>query len=290
MRKVIFTLLLLMLTVVQAVPAAAQEVTQFSITASAQEAKPGDEITFTVTIHGEQSCRYYGVMLEYDPAVYEMGKGKCTVDDAMLSDFDPARGFVVLNEEELVPQGTLGTFTMKIREDAPVGNAEVTGVSAVKTGDETKESVVTGANVNIQKTAVPPATEATVPETTESSGSQSEKVPQSTKPSSTKPSTTKPAAKQPAATKPAATAPVETIPETVPVLESAVSAPAAEVTTTGAVPEDAAVEETVSAQQDLQDAEQQTETSNSLVPILAVGAAVLCLVLLIVLVARKRKP
>ena len=149
MKKGIALLLLLVIIFVQAVPAAAEEVTQITIAASAEDAKPGDEITFTVSISGGEKCRYYGLMLEYDPEVYEMGTGECTAIGAMLSDFDPERGFVVLNNKERVPQGVLGTFTMKVREDAASGNAAVTGVSSVKSGDTVKPSAVTGANVKI---------------------------------------------------------------------------------------------------------------------------------------------
>ena len=278
MKKAISILLLLLLAGMLAVPAMAAEVTQITITSSAAEAKPGDEITFTVTIDGGESCRYYGLILEYDASVYEMQNGECTVKGAMFSAFDPERGFVVLNNKERVPEGTVGTFTMKVREGAVSGNAAVTGVSSVKTGDEAKESAVTGANVKINGVASS-TVETTVPKQTEPAGTQNQTTTKPTTP--TKP--TKPAETTPAATKPAETKPVE---ETQ--AAAATEAPVQTESVTAAETVEAAAVETTQVQV-MEEPEQQEEKESLLLPAIAFGAAIACAVLLMVVLIKKRK-
>ena len=268
MKKGIALLLLLVIIFVQAVPAAAEEVTQITIAASAEDAKPGDEITFTVSISGGEKCRYYGLMLEYDPEVYEMGTGECTAIGAMLSDFDPERGFVVLNNKERVPQGVLGTFTMKVREDAASGNAMVTGVSSVKSGDTAKPSAVTGANVKIIGAEQPTPTETTAPGQNISSDSQNQKAPQ--------------------ITKPAFTVPKATQPETTPDVQAAEDLSGTEAAELVTAPQETAVE-AVSAEQNVQSVVQPENNGRSLVPAMALGAAILGVLVAVLLMIKLRR-
>lgn len=270
MRKIMLALAILAAVFWQAVPAMAEEVSQIIITASSTEVKPGEEITFTVTVDGAQSCRYYGLMLEYDASVYEMGSGKCTVTGAMLSAFDPERGFVVLNSSEQIPQGTLGTFTMKVREDAPAGNAAVAGISSMKTGDEAIPSEVIGANVEIRDSAAPSVPQTTAPGQTGSSGSSG---------SQTSGQPAKPAYEKPSFVEPDSTAAAQTVPQLLP----AGSEPAVQEQETRPAAAEA------EAQQTLQPENPQEEPKPGLLPWICGGAAALCVLVLLVWVIRKRK-
>lgn len=191
MKRLIALSLAVLLLGVLAVPVHAAATMQMSISPSAATADPGDEITFTVTISGSEECGSFGLVLEYDTAVYEMVEGACTAEGALFKIFDPERGFAVQFAEAKVPESAVGTFTLKVKSDAPAGAAEVSGTPAVKNGSTTISSDVTAASVTIlgdTASDATAATESTAPKQTD----PTEEAPKQTQPKSTAPEQTEP--------------------------------------------------------------------------------------------------
>lgn len=149
MKKWITLLLCLLMIGAVAVSAGAEGSTVFEIAAEKTEAQPGEELTFTVTVQSSDACKSYGLLLEFDSAVFEVVGGECTAEGAVLKAFDPDKGFAVLLEEEAVPGELLGTFTLRVKEGAASGETVISGVSSVKNGDETIPSEVTSVSVTV---------------------------------------------------------------------------------------------------------------------------------------------
>lgn len=156
----------IMLLALLAVPVRAQETAQMSLTPSANSAEAGEEIAVTVSVKGTQPCKAYGLMLRYDAEVFELVSGKCAVKGAMIATFMEGKGFAVLQGSASVPDGTLGTVTFRVKEDAPSGAAEISGTPSMKNGSQVIDCTVTAAQITIGSVPAE-TTEATVGETEE---------------------------------------------------------------------------------------------------------------------------
>ncbi len=150
MKKWIGLILCLALVVVFALPAEAEGETKFTITADKTELQRGDTVTFTVTISASQPCTSFGLVLSYNEAVYEIVEGSCSVAGATTQNFSKeGKIFSVLFESVTVPSGNVGSFTLKVKADAPIAVASVSAASSVKNGDEVVPSVVGSADVSV---------------------------------------------------------------------------------------------------------------------------------------------
>lgn len=149
MKRWIALLLCLLLAGAAVVSAGAEGSTVFEIVAEKTEAQPGEELTFTVTVQSTDACKSYGLLLEFDSAVFEVVGGECTVEGALLKTFDPDKGFAVLLEEEAVPGELLGTFTLRVKEGTASGETVISGVASAKNGDETIPSEVVPVSVTV---------------------------------------------------------------------------------------------------------------------------------------------
>ena len=116
MKKMIALMLCFLLLMGCAVSVSAADTTKVEIIADKAEAKPGDEITFEVRIDGSETCKSIGIALQYDKTVFEIKEGKCGLENATLSIFDESVGFAYLFQDGVVPEGTVGTFTMTARQ------------------------------------------------------------------------------------------------------------------------------------------------------------------------------
>jgi len=151
MKKCISFLICLLLVCVLAVPAMAADSIQFSMSASSQSLYRGDTVTITVKVSGNASCTQYGLKLSIDKDIYEVVSGECTVSGALIKTFDPDKGFVVMypSDNPTVPSGTVGTFTLKVKEDAEFGSANVSGTASVMLGTESVEASGASAKLTI---------------------------------------------------------------------------------------------------------------------------------------------
>ncbi len=151
MKKWIPVLLCLMLVVLLALPATAEGTTQFTITPSKTTAHRGDEITFTVSVSNSNLVKSMGLILNYNQSVYELVGGSCTAQNAAMKEFDNSGtgAFAVLFSDANAFSGSLGTFTLKVKADAPFAAAAVSGEASAKSGDTAFPSAVSAANVTV---------------------------------------------------------------------------------------------------------------------------------------------
>lgn len=149
MKKILSILSCILMLTILILPVHAASATQMTITPSAVTAAPGDEITFEVTVSGENACTSFGLKLEYDASVFELVSGKCLYKDGMMKLFDPDKGFAFLHDEAVVPSGPIGTFTLKVKADAPSGATKVSGTPSVMNGGEAVASQIEAAQITI---------------------------------------------------------------------------------------------------------------------------------------------
>ena len=196
MKKWFSAALCLLLMLALLVPAAAAEGPVFKIVPAQTEVKPGDTLTFTVQVESTDTCKSYGLVLTFDPAVFEVVSGECTAQNAALAVFEPTRGFAVMLNDAGSPAGELGSFTLKVKNSAAAGDAVISGESSVKNGAETIASQVVGATVRIAGAAQPGQTEQTQPT---QSTQQTDPVPSTEGVQTTEPAGTAPAGDDPVA-------------------------------------------------------------------------------------------
>ena len=149
MKKLLSALLCVLLMCTMIAPAYADGSVQISITPSATTVQRGDEVTFTVSVSGSAACTQYGLQLSYDETVFEMVGGTNTVTGALVADFTPSRGFAVLYSAATEPSGQLGTFTLRVKDDATFGSTQVGGKASAKNGTETVEASAGGVSVSV---------------------------------------------------------------------------------------------------------------------------------------------
>lgn len=165
----IFMLVLMLVTLlVQPVAAAGLEA---HIETKTTSAKPGDTIDFTITVSGDAACQSMGLKINIDPDIFEVVKGKSKIKGTLISIFDKERGFVAMFQKNTVPSGDIGTMTLRVKDDAPAGEAAVTFKTSAQ--DENNNSVpfscntvkiqIDGATAPTQKPTTPPDVQATTP-------------------------------------------------------------------------------------------------------------------------------
>lgn len=150
MKKILVLLLCLTLFLSLGISVSAAGTTAVQFEAESSEVNPGDKLTIEVYVSSSDVCTSLGLALEYDSSVFEVVKGKCGLKGAALSIFDEGRGFAYLYPDGITPDGTLGTVTMKIKENAPAGVYEVTGRFAASDDDDNKlTATVTGTSIAV---------------------------------------------------------------------------------------------------------------------------------------------
>lgn len=179
MKKLFALLLCLGVMLSCAVCVYADDVTTVEIISPVEEVRPGEEIMFEVYISTAEACSSFGIVPQYDQTVFEIVGGECTLDSATLSAFETEKGFAYLFEKATVPNGLVGIFVMKVKENAPIGSAQIEATLAVKNASESipstlipaQVSVVTGAAEQNPEGSKPtetvPATEAVAEKETE---------------------------------------------------------------------------------------------------------------------------
>lgn len=164
MKKTVTILMLVIMLATLLVQPVAAAGLEAKIETKTTSAKPGDTIDFTITVSGDAVCQSLGLMFNIDLDVFEVVKGKCTIKGADVSSFNKERGFVAMYLESKVPSGEIGTVVLRVRDNAPAGDAEVTFKTSAK--DEKSASVPFTCNsvkIKIQG-ASSPAEKPTTPE------------------------------------------------------------------------------------------------------------------------------
>lgn len=135
MRKIINACLCLLLIVAMTVTAFAAGSAQFSVSPTNITAYRGDMVTFTVSLSSSTQATQYGLKLLYDSSVFELVGGTCNVSGALVNSFD--NGFAVLFQNPTAYSGSIGTVTLKVKDNAAFGSYEVSGTASVKDGNDT---------------------------------------------------------------------------------------------------------------------------------------------------------
>ena len=149
MKKLLSLLTALCLVYLLTVPAHAAGSVSLRISASSSTVSRGDTVTFTVSVSGSGTVTSYGLALSYDTSVFEMVGGSCTVSGAALSDFTPGSGFVVAYRDPTTPGGTVGAFTLRVKDSAPFGSYSVGGSASAKSGADSVSASASGAGVTV---------------------------------------------------------------------------------------------------------------------------------------------
>ena len=126
MKKIITIALCLALLFAMTIPASAEGSIYLSISASSGSAYRGDTITFYISASGGGTCDRFGLVLGYDSSVFEYVSGSASVSGAAVASMDSNGLFAAYNPTGS-PSGTVGSFTLRVRSDAPFGSASVYG-------------------------------------------------------------------------------------------------------------------------------------------------------------------
>lgn len=129
MKKTVTILMLVIMLATLLVQPVAAAGLEAKIETKTTSAKPGDTIDFTITVSGDAVCQSLGLMFNIDLDVFEVVKGKCTIKGAEVgsfNNFNKVGGFVAMYLESKVPSGEIGTMVLRVRDNAPAGEAEVT--------------------------------------------------------------------------------------------------------------------------------------------------------------------
>lgn len=145
MKKLMTVCLCLLLIAAMATSAFAANGAAFSAKASAETLYRGDTVTLTVNVTCDEKATSYGLMLNFDEALFELVDGSCTVTGTLVSSFN--NGFAFMFQNPTAYSGAVGTVTLKVKDDAAFGAATVTGEASVKNG--TEEVAATGCAVSL---------------------------------------------------------------------------------------------------------------------------------------------
>ena len=124
MKKFMAVVVCLLLLTAMIVTVSAEGTLRVSISTENSTVYCGDVIEFHIAVSGDGSCNAFGCFLEYDSFVLEFVDGSASVEDAMLSSMD-SDGLVASYEFPTTPSGTVASFRMRVKEDAPFGQTHV---------------------------------------------------------------------------------------------------------------------------------------------------------------------
>ena len=145
MKKIITACLCVLLVAALAITAFAAG-TSFSATASKTQLQRGEEVTLSFSVSASEKATSYGLMLEFDPAVFELVGGECAVPGALVNSF--MNGFAFMFQNPTAYSGAIGTVTLKVKDDAPIAAATVKGNASVTNGSTAVTA--TGCTINLE--------------------------------------------------------------------------------------------------------------------------------------------
>ena len=110
----------------------------FTVTSTVSTVYPGDELTLTVSVSGNNAWTSLGYIPVSDSVVFEIVGGEVLPlgQEALMNDFSITDGGILLYSEPAVRSGDLFRFTIRIKEDAPIGEYTISDDAAIKNGSE----------------------------------------------------------------------------------------------------------------------------------------------------------
>ena len=135
MKKIIVTLLCLLLAGCMIFAVGATGSAHMSLSSSASTLSRGDTFTITVSLTNDQPVSNGGIVLSYDSSVFELTGGKSHVSNAILAEVSAANGGgVFMLQEDAVVSGTIFTINMKVKSDAAFGSYTISGTPSLNIG------------------------------------------------------------------------------------------------------------------------------------------------------------
>ena len=145
MKKIIALLVCVVLICGFAVPAFAVAEVAFQLTPNGRTSlRRGDTITVAVGISASDVVDQFGILFEYDEAVFELVGGKNTTGERYTEDADgknitaissfsrEERGLFTSFYIDTAPNGVIGYITLKVKDNAPYGTATLTGTTSAR--------------------------------------------------------------------------------------------------------------------------------------------------------------
>lgn len=152
MKKVVSVVLVALMVLGLSITAFADD-TKFTVTTNVTEAKRGDTVTLTVAGAGftaKANSMAIKLTAVDDKALVLDGKGEWKDASALLKDgFDDKGMAVIANTGALELVGDVFSFNVKVKDDAPIGTAEVKLDVIVEAADGTKTTYQTVGTVTV---------------------------------------------------------------------------------------------------------------------------------------------
>lgn len=158
MKKILSLLLCLLLLSALAMPVFAAQTAQMTVTASKTVLKPGDKVTFTVSLSKVEKCTLGGFMFQFDKNVfsYESGKSHAGLKGFIAGVSTAANkvaGYFMNGKATL--EGELFSVTLKVLDNAAPGTYTVTGRPSLTTSEQV-ECTAVGAQVVVKTDGAAP--------------------------------------------------------------------------------------------------------------------------------------
>lgn len=134
MKKVFSIILCLLLAAALAVPVFADGSASFSMSASSKTLYHGDTVTLTVSASSSAEATSYGLKLSYNSDVFELVSGNTAASGALLNSFK--NGFAFMFQSPTAYSGSVGTVTLRVKENVPEGSYTISGNASVLNGTE----------------------------------------------------------------------------------------------------------------------------------------------------------
>lgn len=136
MKKLVAILLCLMLVCCLAVPAFAAGAS-ISLSASGTTLQRGDTVTITVNFSSSENIKTASLSsLNFNSSVFEAVSGTCNKSICDFGNYNKDRvGIAMVWEEEGKYSGQMGTITLKVKNDAPLGTYTISGSPVFKNGN-----------------------------------------------------------------------------------------------------------------------------------------------------------
>lgn len=135
MRKIISVVLCLLLAASLAIFAFADGSVSFSVSPSVSTLERGGTVTLSVNCSSSAEATTYGMKFSYDTDVFELVDGNIDISaDTLVSSFQ--NGFAFMFQDATAYSGSVGTVTLKIKDDAPLGTYTISGAPSVKNGTD----------------------------------------------------------------------------------------------------------------------------------------------------------
>lgn len=128
MKKIITVLLCVAMLLAMATTVHATDSAHMSFGASASTVYRGDTVTISVSMSAVENCRSAGFGHSFDASVFEFVSGSCTLSGTALASVNALAATFAFGSGTTV-SGQVFTYTLRIKDDAPFGTYNVSGIA-----------------------------------------------------------------------------------------------------------------------------------------------------------------